>query len=142
MSEKIMIVGESNPWGSGPGYELYPYPDGCAGHRLCVKIFGMSRKAYLDTFDRCNLCVGKWSIKEARIAAANLAGRRLILCGSKVCSAAGLPFEPFQIVQGGNVLLLPHPSGLCRLWGIAGAIQTAREKLREFAPELAEIIGK
>lgn len=144
---KPLIVGESNPYGGDDYYALYPAPDGCSGHRLCRLVLWMSRHKYLDVFDRCNLVRGKWSIVVARASAREMLsvddGRKLILLGSKVSSAFGTPYEPFSAseVGGHPVLVLPHPSGLCRAWGVQGAYARARECLKEFAPEVAQDVG-
>lgn len=138
-----VLVGESNPYGGDPYYALYPSPDGCSGHRLCRLILGMSRRAYLDTFERVNLVDGKWNMRDARRKAADLIteyadGGRLILLGAKVCSAFDLRFEPFEVYDlcGIDVAVLPHPSGLCRLWNVAGAFARARAAVLAVAPEL------
>lgn len=141
---KPILVGESNPYQQDPDFALYPAPYGCAGHRLCVKILGMQRRVYLEVFDRVNLCAGKWSIREARSVARKYreeAAGKVILLGSKVCLAACLPFTPFLVTCNGRVLVLPHPSGLCRLWGRPGAMEQARAAVGEFLPELAHLIG-
>lgn len=140
------LVGESNPYGSPPCYALYPEPDGCAGHRLCTKILGMTRNDYLDSFFRVNLCNnGKWSMKTARhnsLALGQWPGG-VILLGSKVCKAFDFPFHPFHIdlSNRGKMLCLPHPSGLCRLWHEPGYINRARAAVITFAPHLADKIG-
>lgn len=137
---KITIVGESNPYGGDDCYALYPAPDGCSGHRLCVLVFGMYRSDYLDLFIRVNLVRGKWSVRAARESAESLSGK-LILLGSKVSQAFGVPFFPFTITA--DKLILPHPSGLCRIWTTRPhAFDEAQERLREFAPELSPFIGK
>lgn len=147
MAGKPILVGESNPYGADPYYALYPSPDGSAGWRLCCLIFRMHRKDYLESFERVNLCAGPWRVREAREKASELAvreGARLVLCGSKVCSAFGLPFQPFHEVEqqgGGRMLILPHPSGLCRLW-THEAFKTARRVVVELAPELAAVVGR
>lgn len=142
---KPILIGEANPYGGDPDFALYPSPDGCASHRLCVKILGLSRKRYLEAFERTNLCPHKWSIKEARIKAESLrvSGNKLILLGAKVCSAFGMTFTPFTfaLTQGtdfGGVgyLILPHPSGLNRMWGAPGTYEKARAKVLEFCPEI------
>src|SRR6185369_847576 len=118
------IVGESNPYGADPYYALYPAPDGCSGHRLCCLILGMHRHTYLDTFERVNLCEGRWSMKDARAKAQSLWPHKgkFILLGVKVARAWEVnPWEPFIQIDGGTTLLLPHPSGLCRLWQEPGA---------------------
>lgn len=133
---KPILVGESNPYGSDPRYALYPYPDGCSGDRLARQILGMSREHYLEVFDRVNLCGGGWSKWLADMSAARLAseGRRLILLGSKVSGSFGFAFEPFSKPVRG-VLIMPHPSGRCRLWNDGVNIQRAREAVSEFVPE-------
>ena len=137
-----LIVGESNPYGSDPDYALYPSPDGCAGHRLCCKILGMKRAVYMRCFDRVNLCDGPWRIKEARRKADTLRGRQLILLGSKVCHAFGMPFCPWEQIGTVNPwVVLPHPSGLCRLWNQDRAIERARDVVLNAFPGLLGIVG-
>lgn len=142
---KPVLVGESNPYGSDPYFALYPAPDGCSGHRLCCRILGMHRAAYMEAFDRVNLCDGPWSMPRARQAAMSLIGKcagycKLILLGSKVAAAFGVPFVPFTAVD--EVLLrLPHPSGLCRMWSEEGAVDRARAAVAAFVPEVAHLLG-
>lgn len=141
---KPTLVGESNPYGPDPDFALYPAPDGCSGHRLCCLILGMFRHDYLEAFDRVNLCDGRWSIRNARLRAEELSRQpgRFVLLGAKVSAAFQVPFVPFEVSEGGTMLVLPHPSGLCRLWGEPGAFEKAREAVRRFAPELAPLIGR
>lgn len=140
---KPLLVGESNPFGSDEKFALYPAPDGCSGHRLCCLILGMRRRDYLAAFDRINLCAGKWSTREATDSALKIwvADRRVILLGSKVAKAFGADFVPFEISVGGRVLVLPHPSGLCRLWNEPDAIRLARRAVGKVAPALVPMIG-
>lgn len=140
---KPILVGESNPYGCDPNYALYPLPTGCSGNRLCHRILGMGMDAYLDSFDRRNLCPGHWSLAHAKQVAQSLweSSGRFILLGSKVCQAWQTPFVPFKIFDGGTCLILPHPSGLCRLWAAPDAITKARAGVLAIAPELANIIG-
>lgn len=115
---KVLLVGESNPYGSDPRFALYPAPPGCAGARLCA-ILGLTDGEYLRTFDRCNLLVGReWPIAAARRAASDLTAEYRILLGARVAAAHGLTFEPFCNVQdnGWRGVILPHPSGRSRLW--------------------------
>lgn len=140
-----LLVGEDNPYGADPYYALYPAPRGCAGHRLCSKVMGMSKSAYLDAFDRMNLCNGKWRVREARDTAqmvwshsVDIKRPAIILLGRKVAAAfqserRGVP-PPFTLVDdatGVKVVYLPHPSGLCREWNAPGSFDRARELLRE-----------
>lgn len=142
---KPILVGEANPYGGDPRYALYPEPEYSAGGRLCRLIMGLDPREYLRRFDRRNLCAGKWGSVEARETAAAIGrevsmeyhlrggpGRVVVLLGSKVCSAFGVRFEPFTALAQGDcgLVLLPHPSGLCRLWHEPDAINRARRTLR------------
>jgi hypothetical protein len=142
---KPLIVGESNPYGGDDYYALYPAPDGCSGHRLCCLILGMDPDTYLDVFERCNLLRGKWSAPAAREQARLLWERpsspRFILLGSKVAAAFQVPFVPFEISEGGTMLVLPHPSGRNPVWGKTGVIERARAAVLSLAPELGPVIG-
>lgn len=141
---KPILVGESNPYGSDPYYALYPWPEGCSGHRLCVRILGMTRGVYLRTFERVNLCNGPWDDREAAERARELlsdgANRRFVLLGTKVCAAFGTPYKPYNIF--GIRAVLPHPSGRCRLWTEAGAYDRARKVLAIHLPEIAHLLGE
>lgn len=132
---KPLLIGECNPYGADPYYALVPYPDGCAGHRLCHLILGMTEDDYLERFERVNLCHGKWSMPAARARAREIWEQpgRFILLGAKVCAAWQTPFVPFEISDGGTALVLPHPSGLCRLWHQPGMFQKARTAVAAFA---------
>lgn len=159
---KPILVGEQNPYGGDDYYALYPAPDGCAGHRLCCLILGMHSAEYLDAFERVNLVRGKWSAPTARDAARQLVAERMvqgrpsprfILLGSKVAAAFGahLPgceFHPYRTYLGGDgawaphYAILPHPSGLCRMWNEPQAFAKARAAVAALAPEVAPLIGK
>lgn len=142
---KPLIVGECNPYGGTDEFALYPAPDGCSGHRLCCLILGMSRHDYLDAFERANLCHGKWSMPLARKRARELFAHPapLILLGAKVARAFEfVPFQALMIGDGGKTLVLPHPSGLCRLWNEPGMIDRTREAVLSLCPELAGLIGR
>ena len=142
---KPLLVGESNPYGADPKFALYPAPEGSAGERLCCLIFGMYRKDYLREFERCNLCADKWSMAEARWRAAELRTWKgpLLLFGAKVARAFGFdPFGPFTVADGGKTLVLPHPSGLCRMWNDPDAVPRARVLVAEVCPGVVEYLGK
>jgi hypothetical protein len=141
-SKRIVLVGESNPYGGDPYYALYPAPDGCPGHRLCYKILGMQCRDYIREFERVNLVVGKWSMPVARAAAVELlkGGGRFVLFGSKVASAFGVPFAPFTIFDE-VLLVLPHPSGHNRTWAQEGIIARCREVFAAFVPEVESMLG-
>lgn len=147
MAERVVLVGESNPYGGNDDFALYPHPEGCSGWRLCCVILGMRRADYLRSFERVNLCRGAWNMAEARGRAAGLRDRRLVLCGAKVCRAFGVPFrsletpdrEPPAAMRG--YVVLNHPSGRCLAWNEPGAAERAREAVAAFAPELAPLLG-
>lgn len=134
-----LLVGEDNPHGSNPAHALYPSPVGCAGWRLCVKIMGLSEDDYLERFDRMNLCAGRWSAGEARDRAKDVLAEAyrpaIVLLGAKVCRAFDVTYAPFSALTrtatARRLVVLPHPSGRCRLWNESGAYERAREVLRE-----------
>ena len=141
-SKKPLLVGELNPYGTDPEYSLYPFPEHSAGGRLATIILGLTRAEYLRRFDRVNLCVGKWSMTEARKAAKTIRGdgglfpggeRTVVLLGRKVATAFDLGvYPPFSVVKDFHMthVLLPHPSGLCREWNKPDAVERARTVLR------------
>lgn len=131
---KPLLIGESNPYGADPYYALYPSPVGCAGWRLCHTILRMNEDDYLEQFERINLCPSRWSMKVARLRVGDLSQmpRRQILLGSKVAAAFNVPFVPFEISEDGTRLVLPHPSGLCRLWSEPNAFDRARKAVERF----------
>jgi uracil-DNA glycosylase len=65
--------------------------------------------------------------------------RRMILLGRQVVTAFGYPAATyFSTWTGGDkrFLLLPHPSGLNRLWNVDDSYGKAMDALRELAPEM------
>jgi hypothetical protein len=139
---KPLLVGENNPYRGAPYYALWPDPQGCAGWRLCHLVMGLDHRTYLNVFDRVNLLQQpKWSAPAARTAAADLlegyGARTYVLLGAKVCAAFGVDYggAPKRVEQI-SVVVLPHPSGLCRFWGKPRAFARARDVLREALPEI------
>lgn len=145
--KRVLLVGEYNPYGTGPDFALWPGPVGCSGWRLCHTILGMDEAEYLSTFDRVNLLdashpfAGKrWPVRVAREEAARLTHPRRVLLGARVAaahSAVGSRFRPFERIDCGadealrwTALVLPHPSGLSRLWNDPQAVRRAREAVR------------
>lgn len=140
---KPLLVGEANPWQSDERmamrYALHPDPPHASGGRLCFYVMGIEESAYLASFDRIDLCHPKWSLPVARAKAAQLvAGRSeahdvIVLCGSKVAAAFGLgEAQAFTIHRiRPRLVLLPHPSGLNRLWHQPGAVARARATLAQ-----------
>lgn len=114
----------------------------------------MSAEDYLIDFERRNLCVARWSTPASRVAARDLRqvwdafdvdraaagtlphawGTPFVLLGRKVAAAfdAGAPLTVQRDGARGRLLVvLPHPSGLCRVWTQQhDAIDRARALLR------------
>jgi hypothetical protein len=137
---KPLLVGEANPYGADPYFALYPLPEQASGGRL-ARILGLSESQYLRFFDRRNLCPTKWSAPVARAQAEAIResirlGERtaVVLLGAKVSRAFGLDYAPFTASR--HLYVLPHPSGLNRIWNEAGSVERARELL---APVLREV---
>lgn len=139
--DRVLLVGEINPYGSDPRFALYPSPVGSAGHRLAA-ILGMEAREYLRAFARVNLLTTatRWSTPAGRAAARALTHSRRILLGAKVCAAHGVPFVPFTFVDEHSTtdygtwrgLILPHPSGINRAWNLASNKALARDLVRDF----------
>lgn len=134
ISVKPWLIGEMNPLSVHPRHALFPFPVNCTGWRLCHKILEMDTGAYVRAFERRNLCVGKWSMEDARKRAFEIERESrevsLVLLGRKVATAFGYGKVEFfkTVVHNGRVLLfLPHPSGLCRVWNEPGSYQRARD---------------
>jgi hypothetical protein len=133
---KPLLVGEVNPYGPAEEFALYPDPPGCAGWRLCRLVMRLEPDDYLDRFDRVNLCAHKWSAPEARRRADEISrdARTYVLLGRKVSGAfshvLGRAMEPFVWYEQADdaerrYVVLPHPSGLNRMWGEPGALDRA-----------------
>lgn len=134
-NRKILLVGELNPYGADPEFALYPLPVHASGARL-QEILGLSNRDYLHGHDRVNLCTGSWSAKKGREQARELLearepGTGVVLLGSKVAHAAELPYPGGVLhvtARQLHVLVLPHPSGLNRVWNNPDAARDARER--------------
>lgn len=125
---KPILIGINNPVSSQPGHELFPYPQGCTGHRiyemLRSRIPDVTRKQYLDRFERRNLVPHKIPDRKiARECASKIehelfgSGRQVVLFGADVAAAFGHPrllLHP-QVIGGTTWRQVPHPSGR-NLW--------------------------
>lgn len=154
---RVLLVGESNPFGGDSRFDLWPEPSHCSGGRL-ARILGMNIHTYLK-FERTNLLrTSLWDVKLARSAAGQLRALFRVLLGARVSAAHGVPYEPFTVFRhdkecvaaqrttariGGqpcvwpcsswdSVLVLPHPSGRCRAWNNPEAHSTARSMVEDF----------
>ena len=122
--ERPVLLGMNNPLSDDPAFDLYPYPEGSAGWRLWKMLpEGTSRTDYLRSFERRNLLHSReWSVTSARRAAVevlpSLVGRRVVILGTEVRAALGLPkVAPLStgVLDWGEAsvywMALPHPSG-------------------------------
>lgn len=105
------------------------------------KVLGVYSRTYLEC-ERFNLCPRTWDREQARVRAAQLLndrpGQVLVLLGRKVAEAFGVPdLPPFgskQIIGGPLLVVLPHPSGLNRVWHEPGSVQRARTAIGAACP--------
>lgn len=131
---KPIIVGELDSCATDSVLVLYPEPRYTPGWRLCHLILGLRREDYVEQFDRRNLLTGtKWSTKKAQAAADQLwlesEGAPLILLGGLVARAFGVSERLFDVTlrsSGQPIIVLPHPSKLCREWQVEGAYKRAQ----------------
>jgi hypothetical protein len=114
----------NNPLSTKPGYELFPYPQGCTGYRIWQMLRDrrpdVTRLEYLRGFERANLVNGiKWDRRKAEQAAVNLPslyrGRTVLVFGDGPRKALRLPKKLIHPVEQDGVTWrqLPHPSGRC-----------------------------
>lgn len=148
---RLVIVGESNPYGADPCFALYHLPRRASGDRLREHL-GLTDETY-EAIDKVNLCAGRWNMAEARERGWGLASRYdvLVLLGVKVAVALDMPGATFTArVRNGKfedgtprtwtLVSIPHPSGRNRTWDSdrvwrdLGARDIARALLREHAP--------
>jgi hypothetical protein len=147
---KILLVGESNPYGSDPRYALYHEPPNAAGHRLQRRILGVDAREWYLPMWRTNLCTGDFSIDDAthrarELIAADAPWNVVVMLGRKVATAFALPGSNFALRPFGNAvsvgfakvfltISLPHPSGRNSAIWTRPAILRARALLAELAP--------
>lgn len=134
-----LLVGEANPYGADPYYALYPEPEGATGDRLRRLIMKIPAAQYLREYDRVNLCPRDWKMKAARERAEEILNRLglghwpcVVLLGVKVRTAFGFgALRSFVQMEhrGSRIVLLPHPSGLCREWNDPKNYERARTLL-------------
>jgi hypothetical protein len=147
MTGSILLLGESNPYGSNPEWALYCHPPGCAGFRL-RRILGLPEDQYL-ALHRKNLCDGDWSKDQAKARAWELLSpeapwRVIVLLGRKVTEtfekvaldAPLIPFSSRACCPGMTLVSLPHPSGRNAASWNPKLQERARQILRELAPDL------
>jgi hypothetical protein len=142
MAQRPVLVGMNNPISMRLEHALYPWPKSCTGYRLWQMLnesSGVSKREYLEAFERVNLVTGSWNVESARQEARKFmslyVGRTLVLLGGEVRRAFKHPKRDsyrsgYRIVDAGAVLeiafidssivvedstirfyQLPHPSG-------------------------------
>lgn len=140
-----ILIGETNPYGSEPYFALYHLPRSSAGGRLQRVILGIPAHEYLS-FPRYNLCYGLWKLPAARLEIARrgdeLQGHTLVFLGRKVCTAFRVAYEPVTANGTSSAyhrfryVVLPHPSGLNRMWNQPGIIERVRDLMRSEFPHI------
>lgn len=108
--DRPVLLAMNNPVSSNPAHALYPYPPGCAGHRVHEMLreemarrgrpHVPSRSEYLAAFDRRNvLSKPVWSQREARASGRevlrSLSHRTVVVLGAQTLQALGLPRGPW-----------------------------------------------
>lgn len=128
--DRVVLVGEVNPHNYARRYALWPWPKGAAGDRLCRLVLGLEVGDYLRFYARTNLCEGRWETAAARVYAGELLAVRpqgIVALGRRVSAAFGAgDLFTRTAVEGVSVVVLPHPSGLCRVWNEPGSYDRAR----------------
>lgn len=144
----------------GRVFDLYDLPENSSGGRLRRLILGVTKKEYRDEsryvrrnlLDRGERWTKAFAVARARALRAEIVDHWIrgigrapgaVLLGAKVSAAFGVPYEPFQVtdvlvraflvssrVLVLPVLVLPHPSGLNRIWNQPDSFTKAREAVR------------
>lgn len=155
----LVLVGELNPYGPRPSLALLDAPPGSAGERMRRVVLDIPSRDY-RALPRYNLCDYSWSASATRARVPEIArahpGAVLVLLGRKVGDAFGCRFAPddpwgvpsftehlLDPDRGLDhaVALLPHPSGLNRLWNDPATLPRVREVLDLAAPGWREKTG-
>jgi hypothetical protein len=135
----VLMVGEANPYSPDPSLALHPDPPNAAGGRL-MRLLGLPRLQYM-AIARRNLCTTRWSAAEASLSGACIAGEvaagkwRVVVCLGRRVAGTFYPGAPaWSVYSHGTCtfVLVPHPSGLCRVWNDPAA----RDRLCAFMVDL------
>lgn len=137
---KPLLIGMNNPQGNEA---LVATPIGGTGHRiwkmLTIRHPCMTEKTYENSFERMNILEARvWNTRQARAFAepvrARMEGRTVVLLGSGAMLALGLPRAPWMVwsaadTSGGRWCVIPHPSGLNRLYNDVAMVDRVSELL-------------
>jgi hypothetical protein len=124
-----LIVGENPGPNSSWATPLFPFPASSSAGRL-LDMSALDAEQYLGGLYRRNLCDAKWNNELARIRARAIItalfdsprSLRVVLCGVKVAEAfevrfrAGDYWRPIQLDSRQTAVVIPHPSGVNRIY--------------------------
>lgn len=131
---KPLIVGESpNPSVNTTHSVLDPRVPNGSGARL-ANIMGLTTDEFVHKFSRVNICIAKFDKSAARNNALVLKSSSLyekfVLLGKNVAESFGFKYEPFTVKRSrAYFVILPHPSGKCRIWNAPESFNMARKAL-------------
>lgn len=131
---KPLLLGMNNPQGNEA---FWPYPKGCTGWRIWKMLesqTGISDREFIRSFDRMNMLnLPEWSMTLARqnreLIMPKLMGREVVVVGYDTFRAMEFPPPPRPFlwgkVSGIRYCLMPHPSGLNRMYNDPATVMTA-----------------
>lgn len=140
-SVRGLIVGENPGKRTHQDLPLFPWPERSAAGRL-LTMSRLKPGEYLGGLWRRNLCdTKKWvrteAEKRARLLVTALFDQsrdlRVVLCGVKVARAFGLSetfWTPQRLESRQECVVIPHPSGLNRIYNEKGARRSTRRWMR------------
>lgn len=150
----LIILGEAP--GDYPRYDpkkhaLFPYPVGCAGHRL-MKLMGLERWEYVQ-LDRRNLLdyypgkagkgakfphgASREAVRKLHESQA-LIGHNVLLVGKRLATAFGYETQEmltWHHCKAYNYAIVPHTSGINRWWNSPGNSADGAVFLRAIATQ-------
>lgn len=141
VGSRIILIGEANPYTPDPRMALFPYPPAAAGARL-RRHLGVVHSEFLSVW-RANLCRSFWSPDLARRRAQALSSPGMpwsvvVLLGRQVATAMGHSDDLMTTKVVGSLVyvILPHSSGMNRVWNDKAAVHRAQTIMRAVAPEI------
>lgn len=139
---RALVVGENPGENTHPDLPLFPWPETSSAGRL-MKMSDLTPAQYLGHLYRRNLCDtrGEYRRIDAKHRARELLTAlfdmppqfRVILCGSKVATAFGVDvgfWQPVRLTSRQTAVVIPHPSGMNRVYNTSSARRMTREWMR------------
>lgn len=139
---RALIVGENPGERTHPDLPLFPWPESSSAGRL-MKMSELTPAEYLGHLYRRNLCDtrGQYRRIDANYRARELLTAlfdmprefKVILCGSKVATAFNVDvgfWQPVRLTSRQLAVVIPHPSGLNRVYNTSSARRMTREWMR------------